>query len=612
MADHQRRFQQRAAGLGRVRVTIRAKNLSEKATEEKEKIENLRPISKISVNSVANIRIGSKVIAALLALFLPLLVLLAWQTRPAKSGADSNAAPDLSAYPWVYLRDGRSLTPSETTVELIAVGDIMLGRAVAGVDDPLAEVAPWLHAADLALGNLESVIVAEGTPRSAPPGEPQPIILNAPVTAVSRLTTAGFDLLSLANNHSLDYGAAGLKETAVRLQQAGITPLGIGPDENAAYQPVFRDVNGVRLAFLAFNGVPEPVISNQWSVVSKQWSVSGERWQRAVWDKARVTAVVASARQQADVVIVSVHWGYEYELRADPWQETAAQALLAAGADVVLGHHPHVAQPVEVAQQSGKLIAYSLGNFVFDQTQEPTNQGLALRIFVDGAGLRAVQALPLWAGPRPRLMSLAEAEPLLARIAPAPPRLAFACQPDGCASVGEVADDGEQGWFWSGAIDLTGDGVPEIIRRAGGQVTVYEAGTAVWQSPAAWRVVDVALGDPNDDGRFEMLLAIWQTDPEGHERSQPYVVGYRGGEYQLLWGGRPVNTPILAVELGDVDGDGAEELVVLEDQGGGQTVAVWRWQGWSFSLVWRSEKGHFLDLALRPDPENRLLLTVSP
>src|SRR5690606_7681093 len=113
-----------------------------------------------------------------------------------------------------------------------------------------------------------------------------------------------------------------------------------------------------------------------------------------------------------------------------------------------------------------------------------------------------------------------------------------------CAPAGEVAGDGEMGWFWSGAIDLTGDGVPETVRRAGERVTVYEGGTAVWQSPEAWRVVDVALGDPNDDGRFELLLAIWQTDAEGHNRSQPYLVGHRGGEYQLLWGGRPVNTPI--------------------------------------------------------------------
>src|SRR5690606_9615714 len=159
------------------------------------------------------------------------------------------SVPDLAAYPWVFLRDGRSLTPDEPVVELIAVGDVMLGRGVADVAEPLADVAAWLRAADLALGNLESVIVADGTPKSAPAGEPQPIILNAPVTAVSHLTAAGFDLLSLANNHSLDYGGEGLAETAVRLQKSGIIPLGIGPDKTAAYQPVFREVNGVRLAF---------------------------------------------------------------------------------------------------------------------------------------------------------------------------------------------------------------------------------------------------------------------------------------------------------------------------------------------------------------------------
>jgi hypothetical protein len=95
-----------------------------------------------------------------------------------------------------------------------------------------------------------------------------------------------------------------------------------------------------------------------------------------------------------------------------------------------------VVQAVTVDHQTGQLVAYSLGNFVFDQTQEPTNQGLALRLFVDDDGLRAAQLLPLSSGPQPRLMTLAEAEPLLARIEPEPPRVAFACDPAGCAPGG--------------------------------------------------------------------------------------------------------------------------------------------------------------------------------
>ncbi len=251
-------------------------------------------------------------------------------------------------------------------------------------------------------------------------------------------------------------------------------------------------------------------------------------------------------------MIVSIHWGYEYELRADPWQETAVQNLFAAGADLVLGHHPHVVQDLtgfpETCQVSNCFVAYSLGNFVFDQGQENTNQGLALRIFFDDQGLRAVQALPVWAGLRPRLMTLAEAAPLLARIQPPPPRLGFACTEDDCRPV-DLPDSHRlssqtavSGLFWSGAIDLTGDGQPETIRRAGEQVTIYQDGTAVWSSPPEWRVVDAALGDPNDDGRYEILLAIWQTDAEGHERSQPYIVGYRDGAVQTYLGWTAVSS----------------------------------------------------------------------
>ncbi|MCB9420176.1 MAG: CapA family protein [Ardenticatenaceae bacterium] len=522
--------------------------------------------------------------------------------------------PDLSAYPWVYLRDGQPLADDESVVELIAVGDVMLGRDVANEPEPLADVVPWLTAADLTFGNLEAAIVEDGTPRTAPAGEPQPIILAAPVTAVPHLTSAGFDILSLANNHSLDFGPDGLAETAVRLQDANIDVVGAGPDTASAYQPLIREVDGLRLAFLAFNAVPDPANS-------KQLSVNGNQWQPADWDEVRATEAVAQAQEQADVVVVSMHWGYEYEQQVDPWQETAVQALTAAGANLILGHHPHVVQETSnlLGLSNQRLpnlqvfTAYSLGNFVFDQGQDGTDQGLALRVFFDKQGLRAVQVLPVWAGPHPRLMTPEEAAPLLARIQPPPPRISFACEGDDCHLVNEAGFDtlGQQGdasgIFWSGAIDLTGDGADEIIRRAGERVTIYQEGTAVYTTPPEWYVVDAALGDPNDDGRYELLLAIWQTDNEGHDRSQPYIVGYRGGEYKLIWGGRPLARPISEIELGDVDGDGKQELVSVEED----AISVWRWQGWNFSLMWRSENGRYQGLVLQKNEQGYETITIT-
>lgn len=513
---------------------------------------------------------------------------------------------DLTAYPWVYLRGGRPLAADETVIELIAVGDVMLGRGVANQPRPFAGVEPWLPAADLVLGNLESVIGEGGVPRSAPfDGGSHPYLLQAPPTAVSVLRRAGFDVLGLANNHALDFGPAALAETVARLQEAGMTAVGAGIGEANARRPLVREVNGIRVAFLAFSDVVDPVAN---VVVPQKPATTGiaameevgtaNRWVRATWDEA-ATAAVARAQAQADAVVVSMHWGYEYELRPDPAQEKVAQALLAAGADLVVGHHPHVVQALRAGD--GHLIAYSLGNFVFDQGQGETGQGLVLRAFFDEQGLRAVQALPVWAGLRPRLMTPEEAAPLLARVRPPPPRVGFTCQDGSCDPV-EVPQTAAGGAFWAGAIDLTGDGVPEKVRRHGERVAIYGHGTAVWQSPPPWRVVDVALGDADDDGRGEVMLALWQPDPDGIERSQPYLVGYRGGQYQLMWGGRPVVDPIQEIELGDVDGDGVVELVVLEERHDepGRAVTVWRWHGWGFSLIWRSPIGRYHDLVLLP------------
>jgi hypothetical protein len=181
----------------------------------------------------------------------------------------------------------------------------------------------------------------------------------------------------------------------------------------------------------------------------------------------------------------------------------------------------------------------------------------------------------------------------------------FTCSREGCRAF-EAAPccaapaPTEAPLFRSGEIDLTGDGVPERVVREGTQVLVEEDGVEVWRTPPHWNVVDAALGDPNDDGRNEILLAFWRPDDTGAPGSHPFIVGYRGGIYRTLWGGSAVADPIHEVALGDVDGDGAQNLVVIEASGADRAVAVWRWHGWGFSLVWRSAPGPYRDLSILP------------
>jgi len=304
-----------------------------------------------------------------------------------------------------------------------------------------------------------------------------------------------------------------------------------------------------------------------------------------------------------------VHWGQEYQRHPNQAQRELAGELLAAGADIVLGSHPHVVQDLQVVHPEGpggrpRLVAYSLGNFVFDQGWEDTGQGLALRLLFDRSGLRAAQALPLRTAPRPRWMAPGEAVPLLERILPVE-RAGFACSHNSCRAV-QVPQERRSGLFWSGAIDLTGDGRPEIIRRQGQAVEIYQDGQAAWRSPPEWRVLDLALGDPNDDGRYELLLALEKPGPSGNMTNHPFILGYRGGSYRLLWGGSPVSAPLLEVELGDLDGDGVAELAAIEasQDGIARYVTVWRWYGWGFSLLWRSPPGEYHDLTILPAEDN--------
>lgn len=511
---------------------------------------------------------------------------------------------------WLYLRDGQDLAPSEKLVVLIAVGDLMLGRDMASRSQVFSQVATELRSADLALGNFEGAIPVAGLAPADLSGDPayEPYRLLIPTNAIEELREAGFDLLSLVNNHALDAGEAGFTNTQAVLESAGIMALGAGFGPEGTSQFVIRQIKGITIAFLAFNRISLPHISTGNQSLDHRESQAPPVNTQTQHTVETIKTVIRLVRMEADFVVVSIHWGKEYQLQHDSGQKELAETMLKAGADLVLGHHPHVVQETELIELEGRentqraqFIAYSLGNFAFDQGWEETGQGLALRIYLDERGLRAVQALPIWTSPRPHWMRYDEAYALLKRVSPPPPQLGFTCQVNTCQPV-TIPQASTPGLFWSGQIDLTGDGVPEKIHRREQCVTIYQDNQQVWQSPPEWQVVDLALGDPNDDGRAELMLALYKPEPSGRETSHPFIIGYRGGMYRILWGGSSVRDPILELELGDVTGDGVQELVVLEE---GRTdnqrfVSVWRWHGWGFSKLWRSQSGFYQDLTIIP------------
>jgi poly-gamma-glutamate synthesis protein (capsule biosynthesis protein) len=368
---------------------------------------------------------------------------------------------------------------------------------------------------------------------------------------------------------------------------------------------------------LAFNAVPSPR-GPEWTgeVTGKAEPGAGtvEAWTVAGWDRTQSLEAVREAREEAQAVIVMIHWGYEYDLRTDPAQRQIARELVEAGATLVAGHHPHVVQDLEVmpaTDGSGDaLVAYSLGNFVFDQGFEHTGQGLALRAFFDEQGLRAVQVLPVSASLRPAWQSPEQAGELLERILPdSPPGdrsrgepTAWRCERRSCSTIPlpdtiQVEQPGQ-----AANIDLDGDGLDEKVSQENGRVKITATSSPDWQSPEEWRVVDLAAGDPNGDGRGELLLALQKPERSGVLLSHPFVFGYRQGSWRILWGGSGVSDPILETALGDLDGDGGQELVVLEALHAGpeRSVSVWRWNGWGFSRVWRSEPGWYTNLRLVP------------
>lgn len=506
---------------------------------------------------------------------------------------------ELDKYPWIYLRDNRPLDPGEKVVEGIFTGDIICGREGKSLAYKLDAVVSWLKAADFVMGNLECVVSSHAADRglgSFDGGTPGPIYLFAPPKPIELLREAGFDILGVANNHIFDLGEAGLSETIQNLRTYGIQAAGLCTGRACRDGVVIEKVGGLRIAIVAVNTIPIPFSKVNLTEIN--------------WETPQVLlSMIQSLKPEVHAIVVSIHWGKEYELDASPAQKRIAKQLISAGVDLVVGHHPHVVQGVNLFSAHERLeegfVTYSLGNFIADQQFGDTVGSLVLRAYFDEQGLRAVQALPLWAGLKPALLELSQTDLLLQKIMPEAKPVAFHCDQSTCHDYDENLDriPSITGLFWFGEVDLTGDGISEKVQRQAERVVVFANGIESWKTPVEWKVVDLALGDPDNDGRQEMLLAFWRADAAGIERSHPFIVGYRGGSYHETWGGSGVSDPILEVELSDVDSDGMEELVVLEQRSSQkEAVTVWDWHGWGFSLKWRSQEGEYKNLRVVQNP----------
>jgi hypothetical protein len=271
-------------------------------------------------------------------------------------------------------------TGRPVTVHLAFAGDVhFAGSAASALTLGLGSGATPLRRADIAVVNLETAVTDGGEQAS------KEFAFRAPPHALRVLKDAGIDAVSVANNHGEDYGPAGLADTLAASQTYGLPVIGAGPDEDAAFHGYLRTVRGVRVAVIAATDVIDSSLQAAWTAGPDRPGLA------SVKDGDRLAERIRAVSASADVVVAFLHWGVEKQVCPTARQRELAAELVAAGADVVVGSHAHVLQPL--GSVSGAPVAYGMGNFVFYGTSPAAVRSGVLQV--------AVRAVPA-AGPSRR------------------------------------------------------------------------------------------------------------------------------------------------------------------------------------------------------------------
>ncbi len=265
-------------------------------------------------------------------------------------------------------------------ISISFVGDILLASHVenkinqAGLNYPFEKVSSLLSTSDFTIGNLESAIGLGGTPSVN-----KEYTFRANPKVLEGVKWSGIDILSVANNHVLDYGTSAFYETLESIESVDLQYVGAGRNQAEAFKPVIQNKNGKKVVFFAASRV---IPNGAWHAGQKWPGVAG------IYDPNKLLKSMEGFNQD-DIVVVYLHWGVEKESIPKPYQRKLARLLIDNGADVVIGSHPHVLQGFEFYRDG--LIAYSLGNFVFTNIK---NNSMILTVHFDDKGIESAEIVP--------------------------------------------------------------------------------------------------------------------------------------------------------------------------------------------------------------------------
>jgi poly-gamma-glutamate capsule biosynthesis protein CapA/YwtB (metallophosphatase superfamily) len=267
-----------------------------------------------------------------------------------------------------------------------------LAARLANPRTALGPTIPALRSADFTMVNLETAITTRGTK------EPKEFNFRAPATAFSALRAAGVDVVSMANNHGVDYGQVGLFDSLAAIRRSGYPVVGIGKNAAEAYKPYYKTVKGTRLAVIGATQVLDDNLIAGWTATDSHAGLASAK------NAPRLIQEVRKARKHADAVIVYLHWGQELNPCPLPRQKHLANQLVHAGADVIVGGHAHV--PLGGGFFHGRYIDYGMGNFFFYAASGKTADTGILKLTLSGRKVLKAQWVPgTISGGVPRLLS---------------------------------------------------------------------------------------------------------------------------------------------------------------------------------------------------------------